>query len=162
MKLAHMRPLLQTQEGLGERAKVFWTFISSQRLSLFPIHTVAYRKPVLLSDGRHARGYCAQAHCLEQEREVSPDQWLSEEANGNTRRWHNCSRVFSVLFLSSFQKLRANERHISSWEQVRAGAEQAMMLLNYKTWWSHNYSQWPGRARRHKALLSQHKWFLRS
>lgn len=39
MKLAHMRPLLQTQEGLGERAKVFWTFISSQRLSLFPIHT---------------------------------------------------------------------------------------------------------------------------
>lgn len=40
MGLAHMRPALQTQEGLGRKiAKVFWAFISSQRLSLFPIHT---------------------------------------------------------------------------------------------------------------------------
>lgn len=80
---------------------------------------MAYREPALLSDGRHASGYCAQAHRLEQEREVSPDQWLSEEVNGKTRSWQNHFRVFSVLFLSSFQKLRANERYIRGWEQVR-------------------------------------------
>lgn len=107
----HCRRPWRAWGGGGVRAKVFWAFISSQRLSLFPIHTVAYKKPALLSDGRHARGYCAQAHCLEQEREVSPDQWLSEEANGNSRRQHDCSRVFSVLFLSSFQKLSQWEAH---------------------------------------------------
>lgn len=78
----------------------------------------------MLSDGQWARRYCAQAQSLGQEREVSPNQWLSEEANGKTRSWQNGSRAFSVLFLSSFQKLGANEIHNSSQEQGRQGPEQ--------------------------------------
>lgn len=111
----HYRP----RRGWGKIAKVFWAFISSQRLSLFPIHIAACREPALLSDGQWARGYCAQAHSLGQEREVSPNQWLSEEANGKTRSWQNCYRAFSVLFLSSIQKLGASETHNSSQEQIR-------------------------------------------
>lgn len=89
----------------GKNSKGFLSFYFQPETFTFSNPHCACREPVLLSDGLCARGYCAQAHRLEQEREVvSPNQWLSEEPNGKTRSWQNCSRAFSVLFLISISE----------------------------------------------------------